>query len=590
MSSTVEHSSNLSDVTGSSEIGGLVGRQYYSTVDNSFNKGTVSAISCAGGLIANPGYGSYITNSYNTGSVSSQYPCLGGLLGNEISAAVQNSFYNYEEALLNGEQVISFAALDNDQFTDWLNNDLSIDIDNYLTSNGEFYLINDVTDLHNMLPFGYDEEYRFLLTSDIDLSNDPGLFIPSLRSEFAGEGHVISNLYLANEMMDNVGFFGAIESATISDLGIIDAFVTGHTNTGTLAGYSKGSTITDCYATGDVSGYQQYTAGLVGFLEVNSLIVNCHFSGIVTNEYPFGSCGGLVAINYDSSILDSYSSGSIIGYNRIGGLAGELHNGIVERSYSESSVCGEDWVGGLVGFSTSLSIICDSYATGDVQGIKFVGGLLGDNHDGSVMTSYSSGSVSAADSSWGGLIGRNLSGSTVSGSYWNTETSGQSTSAGGEGRTTAEMTYPYAANTYVGWDFIEIWAPDENYDFNDGYPYLREPVVSVEDDIIAVVEPARLSNFPNPFNPETRILFSIPRDVEKLDLKIYNIRGQLVRRLIPSTPYPAGEHQIVWDGLDERGRPAGSGIFFSRMSTRNSTGTGIFLSRIQEQASRGRIT
>lgn len=43
----------------------------------------------------------------------------------------------------------------------------------------------------------------------------------------------------------------------------------------------------------------------------------------------------------------------------------------------------------------------------------------------------------------------------------------------GEARNTDEMTWPYAANTYAGWDFDEIWAEDQSYSVNDGYPYLQ---------------------------------------------------------------------------------------------------------------------
>ena len=63
----------------------------------------------------------------------------------------------------------------------------------------------------------------------------------------------------------------------------------------------------------------------------------------------------------------------------------------------------------------------------------------------------------------------------VSDSYWDTETSNQETSAGELGRTTAEMTYPYAANTYTGWDLVHTWGADSDYLYNDGYPYLPLP-------------------------------------------------------------------------------------------------------------------
>lgn len=62
---------------------------------------------------------------------------------------------------------------------------------------------------------------------------------------------------------------------------------------------------------------------------------------------------------------------------------------------------------------------------------------------------------------------------SVVASYWNTQTSGTTQSEGGEGRTTLQMTYPYAANTYVGWDFSNTWVADSTATQNGGYPYLR---------------------------------------------------------------------------------------------------------------------
>jgi hypothetical protein len=53
----------------------------------------------------------------------------------------------------------------------------------------------------------------------------------------------------------------------------------------------------------------------------------------------------------------------------------------------------------------------------------------------------------------GGLIGRNYV-ATVTSSYWDTQTSGQATSAGGTGKTTAQM---MNRSTFVGWDFATIW-------------------------------------------------------------------------------------------------------------------------------------
>jgi hypothetical protein len=73
-------------------------------------------------------------------------------------------------------------------------------------------------------------------------------------------------------------------------------------------------------------------------------------------------------------------------------------------------------------------------------------------------------------------------------------------------------------------------------------------------------------NFPNPFNPETTIKYSLENDVENMSIKIYNILGQEVRTL-KSGPHAKGEFTVVWDGRDNSGRNATSGIYFYRMST-----------------------
>ncbi|MBM4404552.1 MAG: hypothetical protein FJ042_09280, partial [Candidatus Cloacimonetes bacterium] len=77
-------------------------------------------------------------------------------------------------------------------------------------------------------------------------------------------------------------------------------------------------------------------------------------------------------------------------------------------------------------------------------------------------------------------------------------------SENGDDRITEQMTYPYAANTYVGWDFNNIRAADVDHTINDGYPYLREMPVSIEEDTVSVSSVSlvpTIRNYPNPFNP-----------------------------------------------------------------------------------------
>ena len=70
-------------------------------------------------------------------------------------------------------------------------------------------------------------------------------------------------------------------------------------------------------------------------------------------------------------------------------------------------------------------------------------------------------------------------------------------------------------------------------------------------------------NFPNPFNPDTKIQFSIPMEC-KVELIIYNIKGQKVKQLV-SDQLAVGQHSIVWNGKDENGKQSSSGIYFYRV-------------------------
>jgi hypothetical protein len=70
-------------------------------------------------------------------------------------------------------------------------------------------------------------------------------------------------------------------------------------------------------------------------------------------------------------------------------------------------------------------------------------------------------------------------------------------------------------------------------------------------------------NYPNPFNATTRIVFSLPRKAEAT-LVVYNVLGQHVRTLARSV-FSAGEHEVMWDGIDESGAEVSSGVYFYRL-------------------------
>ena len=69
--------------------------------------------------------------------------------------------------------------------------------------------------------------------------------------------------------------------------------------------------------------------------------------------------------------------------------------------------------------------------------------------------------------------------------------------------------------------------------------------------------------FPNPFNPETTINFSLHLEAN-VNISVFNIKGQKVLTLV-NEKLDAGYHQVVWKGVDEQGKQASSGVYFTTM-------------------------
>ena len=134
----------------------------------------------------------------------------------------------------------------------------------------------------------------------------------------------------------------------------------------------------------------------------------------------------------------------------VGSLVGYLDDGTISNCYVEGgSVSGGEDVGGLVGIHSGAIINC--YSTGSIIGNNDVGGLVGTNV-GTIIHCYATGSVTGT-TNVSGLVGRNEHGEVTS-SFWDIQTSGQTTSAGGIGKTTTEM---QTAGTFLdaGWDFVD---------------------------------------------------------------------------------------------------------------------------------------
>jgi hypothetical protein len=226
----------------------------------------------------------------------------------------------------------------------------------------------------------------------------------------------------------------------ISNLGLEAVDVNGTSDDiGGLAAYNEGH-ITKNYSTGMVHGDDEI-GGLLG----NNLgyVTECYSAGLVSGDE---SVGGLVGYN-GGSITTSHSTCTVIGHEDVGGLVSHNSGGII-TSYSTGTVNGYEYVGGLVGDNSGS--ITTSYSTCTVIGHEYVGGLLGRKYSGQIIRCFSTGLVTGEEDV-GGLIGDNNA--DVTDSFWDMETSGQDTSSGGEGKTTAEM---QIASTFLqaGWDFV----------------------------------------------------------------------------------------------------------------------------------------
>lgn len=340
------------------------------------------------------------------------------------------------------------------------------------------------------------------------------------KGVFLGEDHMITGLYIHRTVF-GVGLFGGVGSeGRIYNIRLVGGTVVsgdhsvgglvGHnqgivwqcSNTGSvdgggsdigcLVGYNDGGTVTQCFATGAVMGNVGVTttdaSAMGGLVGTNTgLVSQCYATGTVTTG---NDCvGGLVGNNYMGTITQCHATGVIKGDGYVGGLCGGS-SGTVSKSYATGAATGSDGeVGGLVGHNM-YGMVTKCYATGRVTGSGNAnGGLAGYSYDGTISECYAIGSVSGAIS--GGLLGGNNgtvancyslgavsgpeligglvgNGSTgITNSYWNTQTSGLDASAGGTGKTTAQMKQQA---TFSGWEFTTspVWG------IQGAYPYLTD--------------------------------------------------------------------------------------------------------------------
>ena len=102
-------------------------------------------------------------------------------------------------------------------------------------------------------------------------------------------------------------------------------------------------------------------------------------------------------------------------------------------------------------------------------------------------------------------------------------------------------------------------------------PLMVSLVIGADSTQSAPIQSAEVRNFPNPFNPEATIEYSLPV-TSHVTVTVYNVIGQQIRTLVDRSQ-SAGTHQVIWDGTDRNGRQSPTGVYFYRFKAGDYTET-----------------
>ena len=446
---TVSICHSTADVTGGQwQVGGLVGSNE-GTVIHCSSTGVVSGDEGVGGLVGCNDYFGSIATSYSTGLVSGGGTYVGGLVGIDYGGVVVRCFWDLQTSRQPGSAGgIGLGATQMQDIQTYLHGgwDFVGETENgihevwQIPEGGGYpvlaifngytptqlegagtredpYVISDALSLGAVYYYSPAAHYRLTRTIDLSGTHWATPIVPWFSGTFDGGNHTIVSLNIDGGIY--LGLFGRLKSgAQVRALGVEDVNVTGHCCVGGLVG-NNGGIVDGCYISGEVKG-DGYIGGLVG------------------------GNGGTVSA--------CYSTGTVSGGWGVGGLVGENSRGGLSHCYSMTSVAGSDAVGGLVGSNeedgatrTWRGHVSQCYSTGSVEGNSGVGGLIGRGDAKSIVQCF-----------------------------WDIENSGQTTSASGTGKTTAEM---QTASTFLeaGWDFVgeTINGPNDIWKMWDGYDYPR---------------------------------------------------------------------------------------------------------------------
>lgn len=478
--------------------------------------------------------------------------------------------------------------------------------------------------LHNVRFFlGKEHSNKhFIQTSNIDLTNflwdeeeedyiDEGKGWSPIGKDsdemffsgtYNGNGHIVEGLYINRPDEDNLGLFGFTSYPTIKNLGLRDINIKGNSYIGGLVGHNYSPT---------------------SFFYI-STIDNCFVSGNINARKKVGGLVGAAARNDSRGINNSYSKVNITGENKVGGLLGH-GSPVIFNCYSTGIIEGDANTGGLVGAGHPL--VTNSYWDIETSGQESSRG--GEGRTTRQMTypygeeTYSDWNF---EKIWGADVDNDINsgypylnwqvrkpyplnavnpfpvndyiGVTVNleGLRWDyiaeylyTDPLGFRVYFNNTGEFGDDDDFdwvPYIEDqveyrnsdilpdsleyeTEYYWQVVPTTRENGTGDGEDAqdvpvWTFRTEIDTSVEEHLPSFITELG-NNYPNPFNPETVIEFSIAKDTNTA-VTIYNTKGQLVKTLHNGL-IKEGEHRLIWDGRDEQGRETGSGVYFYRLKT-----------------------
>jgi len=439
---------------------------------------------------------------------------------------------------------------------------------------------------------------------------------------YNGQGYTITGLMINRPSNNEIGLFGYTNGSTLRDIKVVSGNYTGHSSIGGLVGYATNDVlITGCSFTGTITGNAgagYNAAGLCGLIQDVVSVTKCNTSATVSG---YGQLGGIFGNNIRSNVSKTYATGTVSGNIYIGGFGG-FSNSVETNCYALGNVTGTDRIGGFIG-QVSGGVSANCYSTGTVPGSGGdIGGFIGRNN-GTFTNSFwdteSSGKITGvADGSSSGITGKTTAqmktSSTFTDAGWDFSTiwsiSGTNypnlqenqnnalpvelvsfsvTSAGD--KTTLFWSTATEVNNFgfhieksgdrSDWTIIGFIEGHGNsnspkqYSFTDrgyvsGKVYYRLAQMDNDGSVTysSVIEYSgdkELTfsldqNFPNPFNPNTSIRFTLA-EPSVVSLKVFTVTGERVMSVLENISLAAGSHFYTIDASQ-----LNSGVYIYTMS------------------------